>query len=892
MNPRVSWLFAVPAVPLAIAAVQPRLLPAMASHAGWYATALAFVILGAIAAKRSRDGTARLLTDSSSLRRLVIILVSASATVPLGTEVVIDYGRRVGWYREATTAYLHVLTPTVILLVVTIEVIAAMQRLDALREASDARLRLQIERMPIAYLTIGADFRISSWSPAAERIFGWSEREIIGQPANVLVAGGKLTAELDSLWQRLAHGDDSEQSINENIRKDGRVITCRWSNTPVFDAKGTMALVITMAEDITREQRALRELLQTQERWRELVNSLPHYVFSVTNDDRYVAVNSAMCEFYRRPESEILGRTPQELGVAPEIARRWLEQKSKTRLWGMMQTVDGAMTFGGQTRQMRTITSPMRDEHGQIFGVTGIAMDITEQKEAEAAMHWMARAVEQVDEVMFTTDSDGAITYVNPAFEKVYGYTKAEAIGQTPRILKSGEISREEIGQMWSRLQAGRSVRAEYRNRRKDGSLVDVVATASPLFDDEMRIRGFVAVQQDVTDQKRTEAERAQFQERLERMAKMEALGTLAGGMAHDFNNILSIILTHATLLERNPDPARTTNVVSTVKQAVQRGASLSRQILTFARRAEIKAESLDTTRLIMEVGSMISETFPRTIHLTLDLEPDVPQIRADAGQIHQALLNLCLNARDAMPDGGELRIETRHTEGGHVKGLFSDAKTADYVCIVVSDTGVGMDAETQRRIFEPFFTTKPKGKGTGLGLAMTYGVVNSHGGIIDVESAPGEGTSFRLYFPVAHAAATTSPKPLPVARVLDGRERLLIVDDEAAIREGLSQQLQAYGYAVVTACDGPEAIGLCLRDAPHAVVMDLGMPKLSPAALVDELRRIAPGIPVIAMTGYIDHDVHDQVVRAGVDFVLQKPFDVDDLMRELRQLFDQRAIA
>lgn len=786
-----------------------------------------------------------------------------------------------GWYAAAAIAMLA----TIALIVVSIAVFNSLEKLESERQQSEARLRLHIARLPIAYIACSESFTVSEWSPAAERLFGWTEAEIVGLPASVLVPGHTLSSDLEAVWQRLLQGDFMAHSINENVTKDGRVIVCRWSNTPVRERDGRFK-VISMAEDITEEQRSQTALRQSEERYRELVDSLPHYIYRVTNDDRYVTVNRAVCEFFRKPESEIIGKTPAELGIPPEIAKEWGDLKARTRATGTLQLQEQTLAPpGGGTRHIRTLTSPMRDENGEIFGVTGISMDITAEVTAEARKQDLLRALEQLDEVLFTTDRGGVITYANRAFEKVYGYSREEAVGNTPRILKSGDMPPESYRLIWSELLAGRSFHAEYRNRRKDGSLIDVVGSATPLFNTSGEITGFVAVQRDVSAEKRAAAERRELDSRLAQLAKIDALGTLAGGMAHDFNNILSIILTHATLLERKADPARLASAVATITQAVQRGSTITRQILTFARRAETKAEPLNTANLILEIASMIGETFPRTIRVTVDLDPDLPLVRADAGQLHQALLNLCVNSRDAMRNSGDLRLESRLVPAARMHVRFGDARSVDYLRISVADTGSGIDAETQRRIFEPFFTTKPHGQGTGLGLAVVQGVVDSHDGFIEVESEVGRGTTFHLYFPITTVANAEAHDRPPAARA--GDQMLLIVDDEAAIVEGLAEGLRACGHTVLTASDGAEAIQV-LRSAskpPDAVLMDLGMPKMAADELVSELRSIAPDVPLIAMTGYIDPKVHAQVMRMGIPQILQKPFDLDQLLSCLGDL-------
>lgn len=851
---RIFLVVAAVAFPLAVAASNVKVF-GMTSHFGWYVTAATFGVVALLLFERERDGAFTLLFSDRELRARFLTLLAASAVVPLASELIVDTGRRLGLYRSATTAYLHVLIATAVLLVITIEVVSSMQRLERLRAESESRLRLHIDRMPVGYIQISTDFMIAGWSPAAQRIFGWTEQEIIGRTANVIMPGGGKTEDLEALWQRLIGGDQLANSINENVTKDGRTITCRWSNTPLFDANGRVTGVISMAEDITEEQRSQQAFRESELRYRALVDSLPYYVFSVDLEDRFIAVNKTLAEFFGRPESEIIGRTPEQLGLQPEMARKRREQKERTCATGTVQIVDSEFAVEDRQRKWRTITSPMRDDTGAIVGITGISIDTTEQRETEAAVQKLQQAIEQLEEVLFLTDRDGVITYVNPAFEKVYGYSKEEAVGNTPKILKSGEVTADQYRHLWSELLDGRSVRAEYKNQRKDGSMVTVTASATPLQNDAGRITGFVAVQQDITEQKRAAEERRALDDRLGRLAKMEALGTLAGGVAHDFNNILSIILTHATLLERlAADPARLAGAVTTIKQAVQRGAGLSRQILTFARRAEIKADRVDAGTLMMELSSMITETFPRTIHITIDFEPDLPPLTADAGQLHQALLNLCVNARDAMPDGGELRMQCRRIPPPTMRTLFpDDARDCDYLCLAVKDSGSGIDEQTRHRIFEPFFTTKPKGKGTGLGLAVVYGVVKGHDGLIDVTSAVGEGTTFRLYFPVAgEPVAAASPRKQSAQSA--GNETLLVIDDEAPILEGLKESLTTRGYRVFTASDGVAAIETCARmPRPDAILMDLGMPKMSAATLTSRLQEVVRGVPIIAMTGYLD---------------------------------------
>jgi len=616
-----------------------------------------------------------------------------------------------------------------------------------------------VDRMPIACITFSPEWEIESWNPAAQRIFGWGAEEIVGRPAAVLLPEG-FTRYYTDLCDQLLAGATIETQVNENIRKDGTRILCRWSNTPLID-EGNVIGILSMAEDITADHQTQNALRRSEQRHRDLVNSLPHYIFSVDNDDRYLAVNAAVCEFLGLSESEIIGKKPEEIGVSPDVARQWSEKFDRARASGTTVSIPATLIRDGRLLHLQAITTPIRDDDGAIAGVTGISIDITEQKKAET--------------------------------------------------------------------------------------------------------------------------ERRILDDRIAELAKMEALGTLAGGIAHDFNNVLSIILTYVSLLERRADDPASQRAIHVLKQAIDRGAGLSRQILTFARRAEIQSSRIDTANLVMELISMVSETFPRNIRLTFDFDPELPLIQADSGQLHQALLNLCINARDAMPDGGTLNFDLRVVTAT-MRDLLDDTRPSEHICIAVSDDGTGMEEPTRRRIFEPFFTTKEKGKGTGLGLAMVYGVVKAHGGFIDVESHPGRGTTFRLYFPACSASAPAQIRSDDSHESARG-ETLLLIEDEPDILEGLSLQLRDAGYNVRSARNGVEAMEIYSASRPDAVLTDLGMPSMGAVDLLRSLHEAGPDVPIVAMTGYVDPEVHAQVFAAGVKQIVKKPFEIEQLLRSLREV-------
>lgn len=381
------------------------------------------------------------------------------------------------------------------------------------------------------------------------------------------------------------------------------------------------------------------------------------------------------------------------------------------------------------------------------------------------------------------------------------------------------------------------------------------------------------------------------LEQQLLQVQKLESLGTLAGGIAHDFNNILGIILGHALMIERtqyNPDRVR--QGLQSIISASQRGAGLVRQLLTFARKTDVLLGPVHVNHIITEVTKLLSETFPKTIVISVELGTGLPVITADLNQLHQVLINLCLNARDSMPDGGTLSIRTKRVAGSTIAERFSGVTAPEYVLIEVSDTGTGMDEETKRRVFEPFFTTKERGKGTGLGLAVVFGIMESHGAFIDVESEISSGTTFSLYFPVKANGLEMleMSKEIP-EDVHAGAETILLVEDEEELRNLAEVVLTKKGYVVLTARDGEEAIETYRhrhRDIA-LVVSDLGLPKLSGEDVLRRLKEFNPDVRLLLVSGFVEPEQKAEILKAGAIEVLSKPYSPNELLKKVRDALD-----
>jgi nitrogen-specific signal transduction histidine kinase/CheY-like chemotaxis protein len=410
------------------------------------------------------------------------------------------------------------------------------------------------------------------------------------------------------------------------------------------------------------------------------------------------------------------------------------------------------------------------------------------------------------------------------------------------------------------------------------GKTVHVYNIITPIRQDGA-IRGIMGMNMDITDRKNLEQQLLQSQ-------KLESLGTLAGGIAHDFNNILGIIMGHASLLMQVAgNPSQLARSAGAIEKAANRGASLVRQILTFARKANVVFEQVNLNDIASELGRMLEETFPRTIAISLSLAPDLPPVDGDRTQLHQTLLNLCVNARDAMPGGGALSITTERIRGqGAVQGYLAR--------LTVSDTGSGMDEITKRRIFEPFFTTKEPGRGTGLGLSVVYGIVESHKGSITVDSAPGRGTTFTLDFPIPPSAALheTAMRETALART-QGTETLLVVEDEEMLVELLKASLEALGYTVITASEGGQALAIyeSLGEDIALVLSDLGLPGMSGRDLLKRIRALRPHARVVIATGYLDPETKTELLGLGVNGLIQKPYMPDEIAQVIREALNAR---
>ncbi len=508
------------------------------------------------------------------------------------------------------------------------------------------------------------------------------------------------------------------------------------------------------------------------------------------------------------------------------------------------------------------------------------------QMEAERIR--LALAIEQAAEMVLITDTQGSIQYVNPAFTKCTGYSREEALGHNPRFLGSGKQAPAFYREMWAALTRGEVWHGRFVNRRKNGSLYEEDATISPVRDTAGQVVSYIALKLDVTHEAELEAQLRQSQ-------KVDAIGRLAGGVAHDFNNLLNVILGYGEMLLRRPDlPESIRPQIVAIHRAGERAADVTRQLLAFSRKQISAPQVFDLNEAIPDMVKMIRRLIGENIDLHLKASTPSCHVMADFGQLQQVVTNLCLNARDAMPDGGKITIETKQlVRDGPWLGNAPMLSPGNYVVLAISDTGVGMTDEVKAHLFEPFFTTKELGKGTGLGLAVCHGIVKQSKGEIAVYSEEGVGTTVKIYLPCADpAAASVAPESEATAlNEYRGRgETILLVEDEPSVRELIAHVLTGLGYRVLSDPNGQAALAR-LQQAPgqriDLLLTDVVMPGISGRETATRLKEFIPCLKTIFISGYTDDAiVHHGILDPGVNFI-PKPFASVLLARRVRELLD-----
>ena len=676
--------------------------------------------------------------------------------------------------------------------------------------------------------------------------------------------------QFEALTERVFRGETGTLSF-QIVGLKGTMLWLETHAAPIRDERGEVTALLGITRDITRRKLAEDALRTSEARYRTLFEHAPDGILVVDSQCRFLDANAGICRMLGYTRDALAGMHVSDILREEDVphiipALNEIKDTSHYRHEWYLRRKDGSH-FAAEVIATMTPTG----------NLLALVRDSTERKRAEARFRWLVDSNAQG--VMFW-NMKGEITGANDAFLRIVGYDRADLeAGKIHWVRMTPPGYAEQDRHTLEELAAtGVCTPVEKEYIRKDGSRVTVLRGAATFADDPEEGVGFVL---DLTERKKSEQQALRAQ-------RMESIGTLAGGIAHDLNNVLAPIMMSIAMLEiRFPD-ATSQNLLANISSSAQRAADMVRQVLSFARGVEGRRMELQVKHIIREIEKIADDTFLKNIETNTNVARELWTVVGDPTQLHQVLLNLCVNARDAMPDGGTLTLSAHNlTLDAHYAGLDLEAKPGPYVLIQVEDTGTGMPPDIVGKIFDPFFTTKEVGQGTGLGLSTSLAIIKSHGGFIRVDSRMGKGTRFEVYLPAqtepSAGAATEVPTELP--RGLS--ELILVVDDEASVREITRRTLEAFGYRVLVAADGAEAIAIyATRVAEIAVVLtDMTMPVMDGLATIRVLQRINPAVRIIGASGMSTNGHAAQADRLGVKHFLSKPFTAETLLKTLRQI-------
>lgn len=725
---------------------------------------------------------------------------------------------------------------------------------------------------------------------AAASIFGFSSpAELIGKtPIDVSTpfqSDGRSSADGVRSYVSKAVLEGDIQFEWQHERVDGTPWDAE-AHLMYFKADGVDLLQCTVT-DVTRRKSAEEASRQSQKRYQSLFNHAGDAIF-LLKEGQFVECNPKTLEMFGASEKDVIGSTPQRFSPETQpdgrLSNELAEEKVSLALQGKAQFFSWLHSrMDGTLFDAEVTLNHLAFEDGDYL--LAIVRDVTKRRQTEAKMQLYALIIEQAAEIVIITDVEGTITYVNPAFESITGYSRDEAVGKNPRILKSGQTADSIYRELWDTIQGGKTWKGRFVNKKKDGTLFTEDSTISPLRDQSGNIVSFVSVKRDVSHE-------IALGNRIRQAQKMEAMGALAGGIAHDFNNILSAIFGYTELAILDVDEgSKLSKNLEHVATAAERARDLVAQILTFSRQSERERKPQRLQIVAKEVLKLLRGSIPATVDIRQNIDTACSAVVADNTEVHQILMNLCTNAYHALPEsGGVMNVSLSEVEIGVDEArTHPNCKPGNFVRLSVSDNGHGMDDATKTRIFEPYFTTKERGEGTGLGLATVHGIVQEMGGTIRVYSEKGQGTTFDIFFPAIETDVSEAKNRRSQLESLRGSERVLMIDDEVPIAHFVEAALTRLGYKVTVQTSSVDALNLFKTDSAafDVVITDQMMPEMRGTELSKELNAIRSDIPIIMCSGFGDVfnlGTGQKVIRERV----MKPVVIADLAAAIRKVVDK----
>ena len=756
---------------------------------------------------------------------------------------------------------------------------ADLQAENCERKRTEEQLRIQTTALDAAANAIViTDHRgtIQSVNPAFTTLTGYTAEEAVGQNSRILKGGSHDEALYRNLWQTISAGQVWSGELT-NRRKDGSLYPEEMTITPLRNADGAIARYIAIKQDITERKRSEEARSASQQFVEGIINAMPVRVSWQDKNLVYLGCNMVFARDagFADPK-DIIGKDDYQMGWSEQAELYRASDRQVIESGNSKLDVEEPQTTPeGKVLTLLTSRVPLRNSKGEISGVIGTYLDITERKQSEKRLLEQADIINRAhDAIIVLNFKDQRIVFWNSGAERLYGWSADDAVGKPlgELIFAEAKDCERPLKQL---LASAGEFRGEIKQVAIDGRKIVVNSRATLIRNPDGTPFSVLFINTDITDQKELETQ-------LLRAQRLESIGTLASGVAHDLNNILTPILTCASILKGDLIPEDLSTLASMIEESALRGANVVKQVLAFARGIEGERVLIKPSHLVHEMVDIARMTFPKSIAITSRCSDDLWSITCDPTQLHQVLLNLSVNARDAMPGGGAITIGAENFEvDEHYASVTPGAKPGPHIMFRVTDTGGGMPRATIDKIFDPFFTTKDVSKGTGLGLSTVLGIVKGHGGFISVYSEVGQGTTFKVFLPAEVNVQSTLAPEGDAAPTNGNGELVLVVDDEENIVNATKTVLERHNYRVLSAADGVEALALFAQQMQEirVVLTDIAMPYIDGVASVRALRKMKPDVPIVAFTGEDRQARLKELQALNVNNFLIKPFSTESLL-------------